>query len=144
MPSSEAKRRCDRAYYYRHWTKHKRWRDSNKEKIRRRNRIQHDKNYYQRATEKQAILFANKTLPCLDCEKFYPPWVLELDHTRGKKKFSIASGTTSVPLPEYEKELAKCDVVCANCHKTRTYRRYVQKHFGSKSARQIDTFLEGE
>ena len=58
--------------------------------------------------------------PCVDCGETNPV-VLEFDHVRGKKKFSISSGmvkgyTWSVLLDEIE----KCDVRCANCHRIKT------------------------
>lgn len=61
---------------------------------------------------------------CADCGTFYPHYVLEFDHRPGVKKF----GNVYHVLKKYgvEKawaEVAKCDVVCSNCHKIRTYKR---------------------
>jgi len=41
---------------------------------------------------------------------------------RGKKKFGIGK-SKSKTLKEILKELRKCDLVCSNCHRTRTYYR---------------------
>ncbi|MDQ3748589.1 MAG: hypothetical protein M3367_06190 [Acidobacteriota bacterium] len=60
-----------------------------------------------------------KNRPCADCEKTYPPYVMDFDHTENKL-FTIGAG-----LHNYHKkviaEIAKCDVVCANCHRERTF-----------------------
>lgn len=56
--------------------------------------------------------------PCIDCgEK--DPLVLEFDHVRGRKKGGISD------LKRYSskillKEIAKCEVRCANCHRRKT------------------------
>ena len=59
--------------------------------------------------------------PCLDCDEA-DPLVLEFDH-RGDKAFDIGQ---ALPYRAWEailEEIAKCDVVCANCHRRRTARR---------------------
>lgn len=71
--------------------------------------------------QKQTILNALKAKPCADCNKQYPPYVMDFDHRSGKK-FGLA-GKAWKPLPELLEEAAKCDVVCANCHRERTYQR---------------------
>jgi hypothetical protein len=62
---------------------------------------------------------------CMDCKEFFPHYVLEFDHVpgRGEKKGSPAIVAYNKNLDEGMKELKKCDVVCANCHKKRTYDR---------------------
>ena len=61
---------------------------------------------------------------CFDCQVDYPHFVLEFDHRPGVKKF----GNVYHVLKKYGAEKAwaevkKCDVVCSNCHKIRTYTR---------------------
>lgn len=72
-----------------------------------------------------------KSHPCLDCGKTYPPEVMEFDHVpeRGKKKVSISTlkGTRKLTAKTFKEELAKCDLVCANCHKLRTHKRAVEQ-----------------
>lgn len=60
-------------------------------------------------------LFRNR--PCADCGET-DPLVLEFDH-RSDKQFSISSGGDRGWTAVLD-ELAKCDVVCANCHRRRT------------------------
>lgn len=59
--------------------------------------------------------------PCVDCGED-DPLVLEFDH-RGDKKFGIAAGIRTRNWETVLEEMAKCDVVCANCHRRRTARR---------------------
>jgi len=61
--------------------------------------------------------------PCLDCGE--PDWiVLEFDHVKGKKRGNIGDMVNSpVGLKTLIKEMGKCEVVCANCHRRRTHKR---------------------
>lgn len=62
-----------------------------------------------------------KANPCVDCGEA-DPVVLEFDHLRDKE-FSIAKGLQDRNWQTVLDEIAKCDVVCANCHRRRTARR---------------------
>lgn len=64
-----------------------------------------------------------KSLPCVDCGNCFPWYIMELDHARGEKKFNVTTSVVGMGRKVIEAELAKCDVVCANCHKIRTYSR---------------------
>lgn len=64
---------------------------------------------------------------CADCPET-DSIVLTFDHVRGEKVDCIATMVNrSVSLKRLEDEIAKCEVVCANCHARRTYRRRVEK-----------------
>ncbi len=61
---------------------------------------------------------------CVDCGAMYPHWMLDFDHRPGHEK--VGSPTQLMRTNSYEKAMAevrKCDVVCANCHRIRTYIR---------------------
>lgn len=62
--------------------------------------------------------------PCVDCGE--ARWqVLEFDHVRGSKLNNIAwmvSGTYSIVV--ISKEIAKCQVRCANCHRLKTAKQF--------------------
>jgi hypothetical protein len=59
--------------------------------------------------------------PCVDCgEKNLV--VLEFDHVRGVKQRDVM-GLLGSSIKSIEAEIAKCDVVCANCHAKRTAER---------------------
>ena len=61
--------------------------------------------------------------PCVDCgEKDVV--VLEFDHVRGKKSANVVHLIVRGYLWEsVEKEIAKCEVRCCNCHRRATTRR---------------------
>jgi hypothetical protein len=59
--------------------------------------------------------------PCIDCGES-DPIVLEFDHLRDKK-FGISDGLQSRRWQDVLDEIAKCEVVCANCHRRRTAKR---------------------
>lgn len=62
--------------------------------------------------------------PCADCNVSYPPYVMQFDHLGEDKDRDIAEMVASpVSLGRLEAEIAKCEVVCANCHAERTYQR---------------------
>ncbi len=48
--------------------------------------------------------------------------VLEFDHLRDKR-FNIGAKLVTYPWVDVLEEIAKCDVVCANCHRRRTAQR---------------------
>jgi len=68
---------------------------------------------------------------CSDCKENYPYWMLDFDHL-GDKKFNLANYrayTTNIEL--VKKEVEKCEVVCANCHRNRTFLRNIKNGNGS-------------
>lgn len=65
---------------------------------------------------------------CADCRNKFPHYVLEFDHRPEYAKIDVVYRVLRSYGPEAAwKEVAKCDVVCSNCHKVRTYMR----EFGS-------------
>lgn len=64
--------------------------------------------------------------PCTDCKQTFHPVAMDFDHRDGTQKtFDIAhmvSWTMSAEATILA-EIAKCDLVCANCHRIRTYHR---------------------
>lgn len=68
-----------------------------------------------------------KDRPCLDCRVRYPHYVMDFDHREGETKdFDIARAVRKcVSERVLMKEVAKCDLVCSNCHRERTHRRRV-------------------
>jgi hypothetical protein len=52
------------------------------------------------------------------------PVVLDFDHVRGSKRFSIAIAVTlGYPWETLLREIEKCEVRCANCHRRKTARQ---------------------
>jgi hypothetical protein len=69
---------------------------------------------------------AKKDVPCADCGRRWPPVAMDFDHRDGEKKAKevsllVRDGVTKRRL---EREIAKCDVVCACCHRLRTEKRH--------------------
>jgi hypothetical protein len=49
---------------------------------------------------------------------------MEFDHLDSEtKEFNVSAGVTCASYERLIAEIAKCDVVCANCHRRRTARR---------------------
>ncbi|QQG40642.1 MAG: hypothetical protein HYV37_03725 [Candidatus Levyibacteriota bacterium] len=65
----------------------------------------------------------------MDCSNLFPPYVMDFDHRDGETKIRsiswMAVNDTS-NIEKIKKEIIKCDLVCANCHRVRTYAR-IQK-----------------
>lgn len=95
--------------------------------------LTHPEAVYATRRRKQAFITAYKAeRGCMDCgEKDVV--VLELDHRNpamkderlrdAAKKNSGRTAFISFSWEDLEAELAKCDVVCANCHRRRTARQ---------------------
>lgn len=65
---------------------------------------------------------------CRDCGFKWPPYVLEFDHVDPKtKRFNVGNVRETPSMRALIAEIEKCDVVCANCHKMREYRRRHKK-----------------
>ena len=66
--------------------------------------------------------------PCRDCGVVYPPWIMDFDHTHSKLANVSQMASKGYTLEQVQKEIAKCELVCANCHRTRTHQRRLDKH----------------
>lgn len=70
---------------------------------------------------RRQIIDSIKNVPCMDCGQAFPPCAMDFDH-RGDKRSEVAL----MAMQEYSvnsilAEIEKCDIVCANCHRIRTY-----------------------
>lgn len=102
-----------KAAYQRQWYQRNRARHiANVNEVRRRLRREH-----------QRIVAEAKSRPCADCGVVYPPHVMDFDHVRGSKQWAIGGMKGTVSTRALLDEIAKCDVVCANCHRIRSHRR---------------------
>lgn len=63
--------------------------------------------------------------PCTDCGNIFRWWVLQWDHLpQYKKDFNISEvRSKQYSKDKVLKEVAKCELVCANCHSDRTHNR---------------------
>lgn len=70
---------------------------------------------------KMAVMHGLKNVPCMDCHQRFPPECMDFDHRDpAQKSFGIMGRVPGLPLQKLLDEAAKCDVVCANCHRIRT------------------------
>ncbi len=60
-----------------------------------------------------------KAQPCADCGSSFPSVSMDFDHVRGVKLFRV-SAMQGQAWDRVLAEIAKCDLVCANCHRIRT------------------------
>ena len=64
-----------------------------------------------------------KSVPCADCGESFPPCAMDFDHRNPRtKKFTIGTALKNCfSLEKLLEEIAKCDIVCAVCHRIRTH-----------------------
>jgi hypothetical protein len=76
--------------------------------------------------ENKQLLAAAKAVPCADCGGRFPTRAMDFDHVRGVKRGNVAQMVKDAASPvAVRAEIAKCDVVCANCDRIRTEQREV-------------------
>lgn len=78
---------------------------------------------YQRQQEILNWLREQKNVPCADCGQSYPYYVMDFDHLEDKLFNLSAHCVKTKGFKQIKSEVAKCDVVCSNCHRIRTYNR---------------------
>lgn len=92
-------------------------------------------------------LDALKLKPCTDCEGVFPTCAMDWDHVRGEKLFNLGAWRGQWASEKTKKliigEIAKCDLVCANCHRVRTKQRRQGSpgHRASTKARKLGESL---
>lgn len=89
------------------------------------------KDYYLEKSERHNAQYRKRNLqymidylklhPCVDCGES-DPIVLEFDH-RGNKEYNVSKLSTN-SFEKLQKEIAKCDVRCANCHRRKTAKQF--------------------
>lgn len=63
------------------------------------------------------------TTPCTDCGVQYPYFVMDFDHL-SDKEYTIAQMVhQGYSVDKIQKEIDKCEIVCSNCHRIRTFTR---------------------
>lgn len=61
-----------------------------------------------------------KDVPCVDCGGKFPPECMDFDHLPGFIKSFKISAEINRTWSKIEAEIAKCEIVCSNCHRIRT------------------------
>ena len=94
----------------------RRWYENNREVYPEKNRRK--KEYL------REIMREHKSKPCADCGSEFPFYVMDFDHRDADEKcLSVSKMAQQMSVRRLFDEIAKCDVVCANCHRIRTYER---------------------
>lgn len=95
-----------------------------------REHYQKNKQYYldkAAKRQKEIILLVrrHKEKPCTDCNTEYPYYVMQYDHLGIEDKVINLSMIHNKGWSDAKilAEIAKCEVVCANCHAIRTFKR---------------------
>jgi hypothetical protein len=76
--------------------------------------------------DRKKVINDAKRVPCKDCGESYPPFVMDFDHLPGVTKIASLAQMVrgSYSKEQLKEEIQKCAVVCANCHRFRTNKRY--------------------
>jgi hypothetical protein len=70
------------------------------------------------------LLTELREVPCLDCGGTYPACAMDFDHRdQSHKRAGVTRMIGRAGTAQILAEAAKCDIVCANCHRVRTYAR---------------------
>jgi hypothetical protein len=94
----------------------KRWYENHPDVYRERNR--------RRREDLMQKIREAKGAPCADCGGSFPYYVMDFDHREDEiKLFNVSKGMLSLGRAAVLAEIAKCDVICANCHRIRTATR---------------------
>ena len=99
---------------------HKKWYEQNKEK----RRIQLSAR--KQRTKQEATLFINNYKlqhGCLDCGYNKAAIALDFDHLKDKSHNISKMVADGLSIDTIMVEAAKCEIVCANCHRIRTHDR---------------------
>jgi hypothetical protein len=78
-----------------------------------------------------------RRVPCADCGGRFEPYQLDFDHRDpATKSFAVMTGRAMLMSRDrLLKEVAKCDVVCANCHAIRSARQAAQRGESRRASR---------
>ncbi len=79
--------------------------------------------YFSPRKRHRQLLIREKSKPCSDCGHMFHPAVMEFDHVRGEKVDTLARLVSRFGEEKLLIEMAKCDIVCACCHRMRTFNR---------------------
>jgi len=70
------------------------------------------------------VVDALKARPCMDCGGAFDPVCMDFDHRDGEIKVgNISKMVSRANIDDIKTEIAKCDLVCANCHRLRTFKK---------------------
>lgn len=94
-----------------------------------------------RRENNRRLIDSLKNFPCPDCGKSFPASAMDFDHVRGVKIANV-SEMLDATLSEIFAEVAKCELVCATCHRIRTENRRLDEHVAIAEMADVDRDLE--
>ncbi len=84
------------------------------------------------AKGRSIILESKGNKPCKDCGLHFPSYCMEYDHVNDDKVNNVANMITSPG--RLLEEIAKCELVCSNCHRIRTFSRKQSQPIANKES----------
>jgi ferric-dicitrate binding protein FerR (iron transport regulator) len=104
--------------YQRDWAKLKR--DADPAAARERERARHKPGMTSRQIANRDLLRDLRSVPCVDCGGVFHWCCMDFDHRDPSTKVTNLNRMWAFKRERILAEIAKCDVVCANCHRLRT------------------------
>lgn len=94
-----------------------------------------------RKTIRDWIIADKESRPCADCGNMFRYYVTQYDHLpKYRKSFAIAKFKNhTASLDKVKAEVAKCELVCANCHAERTHLRRIE---AKQHKEDVNTLLD--
>ena len=105
----------------------KKWREENIEYVKEQDKHKHINNKEVRNKQskdnyrkiKNYLNYIKETTPCYICNCYFPACAMDFDHIIPKLKMINLGNVRSIT--RAEAELTNCKVICANCHRIKTY-----------------------
>lgn len=82
-----------------------------------------ERDFMRRKEGYEYVARIKESAPCKDCGHFFPAVAMDFDHLRDKIKSIATMVSAAYKLDLIKEEIAKCEVVCACCHRIRTASR---------------------
>lgn len=80
-----------------------------------------------RQRKNKELIEKAKSRPCTDCKESFSLWQMDFDHVSGKKIGGVGYLAMSTSTETLIAEMEKCEVVCAVCHRQRTFAHKKQR-----------------
>ena len=94
----------------------RRWYQNNKAKAQERNRIIS-------ARYRDEVREYKESNPCVDCGNKFHFSAMDFDHVNDDKHKGVAILVNQGSRKQIWEEIEKCELVCSNCHRVRTFNR---------------------
>jgi len=80
-----------------------------------------DRNRERRAINREWYQEIKNKTPCVKCGNQYPYYVMDYDHIEPTNKILCVAQMMGFSRKAILNEMAKCELLCANCHRIKTY-----------------------